>query len=82
MGVSIRSLIAQIFDFKNNDKICHSFLNRSISIIMDYIKYTFFSLKIINPQNIDKNILEISDQNRLNIEVTLLYFSIKQRETQ
>ena len=35
----------------------------------------FFSLEIINPKNIDKNILEISDQNRINIEVTILYFS-------
>ena len=46
------------------------------------IEYTFFSLKIINPQNIDKNILEISDQNRINIEVTLLYFSTNQLKTQ
>ena len=28
------------------------------------------------------NILEISDQNRINIEVTLLYFSINQLKTQ
>ena len=44
--------------------------------------YTFFSLKIINPQNINKNILEISDQNHINIEVTLLYFSTNQLKTQ
>ena len=41
-----------------------------------------FYLKIINPQNIHKNILEISDQNRVNIEVTLLYFSTNQLKTQ
>ena len=41
-----------------------------------------FSLRIINPKNIDKNILEIPDQNRINIEVTLLYFSINQLKTQ
>ena len=46
------------------------------------IEYTFFSLKIINPQNIDKNILEISDQNRINIEVILLDFSTNQLKTQ
>ena len=46
------------------------------------IEYTFFSLKIINPKNIDKNILEISDQNHINIEVTLLYFSTNQLKTQ
>ena len=28
-----------------------------------------------------KNILEISDQNRINIEVTLLYFSTNQLKT-
>ena len=33
------------------------------------IENTYFSLKIINPKNIHKNILEISDQNRINIEV-------------
>ena len=42
----------------------------------------FFSLKISNPKNIDKSILEISDQNRINIEVTLLYFSTNQLKTQ
>ena len=41
-----------------------------------------FCLKIINPENIDKNILEISDQNRIKIEVTLLYFSTNQLNTQ
>ena len=46
------------------------------------IEYTFFSPKIINPQNVDKNILENSDQNRINIEVTLLYFSTNQLKTQ
>ena len=40
-----------------------------------YRIHIFFSLKIINSKNIDKNILENSDQNRINIEVTLLYFS-------
>ena len=45
--------------------------------MMMMIEYKFFSLKIINPKNIDKNILEISDQNHINIEVTLLYFSTK-----
>ena len=38
------------------------------------IEYTYFSLKITNPKSIDENILEISDQNRINTEVTLLYF--------
>ena len=42
----------------------------------------FFSLKIINPQNIDKSILEILDQNRINIEVILLYFLTNQLKTQ
>ena len=46
------------------------------------IEYTFFSLKIINPQNIHKNILEISDQNHINIKVTFLYFSTDQLKTQ
>ena len=41
-----------------------------------------FSLKIINHQNIHKNILEISDQNRINIKVTFLYFSTFQLKTQ
>ena len=41
-----------------------------------------FCLKIINPQNIHKNILEISNQNRINIEVTLLYFSTNLLKTQ
>ena len=45
------------------------------------IEYTFFSLKIIN-KNIHKNILEILDQNRISIEVTFLYFSTNQLETQ
>ena len=45
------------------------------------IKYTFFSLKIINPQNIHKNILKISDQNRINIKVTFLYFPTNQLQT-
>ena len=30
----------------------------------------------------NKNILEISDQNRINIKITLLYFSINQLKTQ
>ena len=38
------------------------------------IEYTIFSLKIMNPKNIHKNILEISDQNNINIEGTFLYF--------
>ena len=46
------------------------------------IEYTFFSLKIINPQNIHKNILEISDQNHINIKVRSLYFSTNQLKTQ
>ena len=45
------------------------------------IEYTFFNLKIINPQNIDKNILEISDQNRINIEVTLIFFNQSAKNT-
>ena len=40
-----------------------------------------FSFKIINSKNIDKNIREISDQNRINIEVTLLIFSTNQLKT-
>ena len=47
-----------------------------------YIEYTFFNLEIINPKNMNKNIPEISDQNRINIEVTLLYFSTYQLKTQ
>ena len=47
-----------------------------------FIEYTFFSLKIINPKNIHKIFLEISDQNRINTEVTLLYFSTNQLKTQ
>ena len=39
-----------------------------------YIEYTFFGLKIINPKNIHKNIPEISDQNRISIEVTFFIF--------
>ena len=39
-----------------------------------------FSLIIINPQNIHKNILEISDQNRINIKNIFLYFSTKQQK--
>ena len=46
------------------------------------IEYTFFRLKIINPKNIDKNIQENLDQNRINIEVTLSYFSTNQLKTQ
>ena len=41
-----------------------------------------YSLKIINPQNIDKNILENSGKNRINIEITHLYFSTNQLKTQ
>ena len=47
-----------------------------------FIEYTFFSLEIINAQNIHKNILEILDQNRINIKVTFLYFSTNQLKTQ
>ena len=36
----------------------------------------------MNPQNIDKHIREISDQNHIIIEVTLLYFSTNQLKTQ
>ena len=46
------------------------------------IEYSFFCLKIINPKNIHKNIQEIPDQNRISIEVTLLYFSTNQLKTQ
>ena len=42
----------------------------------------FLALKNNQPKNIDKNILEISDQNRINIEVTLLYFLTNQLKTQ
>ena len=42
----------------------------------------FSSLKIINPKNIHKNILEILDLNRINIKVTFLYFSTSQLKTQ
>ena len=35
-------------------------------------------IEYINQKNIDKNILENSDQNRINIEVTLLYFLTNQ----
>ena len=38
------------------------------------IEYQFFSLKIINCKTIHKNILEISDQYRINIKVTLYIF--------
>ena len=38
----------------------------SLDLLM-VIEYTFFSLKIINSKNIDKNILEISDQNRIKV---------------
>ena len=48
----------------------------------ELIEYTFFSLEIINSKNRHKNILEISDQNRINIEGTLLYFSTNQLKTQ
>ena len=41
-----------------------------------------FSLKIISPKNIDKNIQESSDQNRINVEATLSYFSTNQLKTQ
>ena len=36
----------------------------------------------VNNKNIDKNILEILDQNRINIKVTFLYFSTNQLKTQ
>ena len=50
--------------------------------IYSFTEYTFISLKIINPpSNRDKNILEISDQNRINFEVTVLYFSTNQLKT-
>ena len=47
-----------------------------------YRIHIVFSLRIINSKNINKNILEISDQNRINIKVTLLYFSTNQLKTQ
>ena len=54
-----------------------------ISVGMNsYRIHIFFSLKIINSKNMNKNILEISDQNHINIEVTLLYFSTNQLKTQ
>ena len=56
--------------------------NKGSFHLHDLIEYIFFSLKIINPKNTDKNILEISGQNRINIEVTFLYFSTNQLETQ
>ena len=49
---------------------------------MKIIEYTFFSLKIIDSKNTDENILEISDQNRINIGVTPLYFSTNQLKTE
>ena len=49
--------------------------------LLGSLEYTFFSLKMINPENIHKNILEISDQNRINIKVTFLYFSTNQLKT-
>ena len=45
-------------------------------IFFKRIEYTFFNLKIITDKNIDKNIQEISDQNRINIEITLLLVAI------
>ena len=51
-------------------------------IELNIMEYTFFSLKIINPKNIRKNIQEISYQNRINIEITFLYFSTNQQKTQ
>ena len=50
-------------------------------IYLILLNRNFFRLKIINPKNIDKNIQEISDQNRINIEVILLYFSTNQLKT-
>ena len=47
-----------------------------------YRIHIFFSLKIIKPKNIDKNIQEILDENHINIRVTLLYFSTNQLKTQ
>ena len=44
----------------------------------NFIEYTFLCLKITNP----KNILEISDQNCINIEVTLLCFLNNKLKTQ
>ena len=66
-----------LYLYKNNIKIIKA------PNLNGIIEYTFvFSLKIINPQNIDENILENLDQNRINIEVTLLYFSTNQLKTQ
>ena len=49
---------------------------------MTIIKYTLFIHEIINPKSIDKNVLKISNQNRINIEVTLLYFATNQWKAQ
>ena len=45
-------------------------------VFVDYFKANthFFCLKIINPQNIDKNILEISDQNALTLKLHFYIF--------
>ena len=55
---------------------------RDINIYVYLIEYIFFNFKIINPKNLHKNIPEILDQNRINIEVTFLYFSTNQLKTQ
>ena len=62
----------------SNKVFIHVIRSMSFKCLIEYI---FFSLKIINPKNIDKNILEISDQNCIKTEVTLLYFSTNQLKT-
>ena len=54
---------------------------KACQIIIQFMEYKFFGLRIINPQNLE-NILEILDQNRINIEVTPLYFKTNQLKTQ
>ena len=51
-------------------------------MIVKAYRIHIFSLKITNSKNIHKNIQEISDQNRINIKVTFLYFSTNQLKIQ
>ena len=62
-------------------RILISMLLISMLLISRYRIHNFFSLKIINPKKIHKNILEILDQNRINIKITFLYFSTNQLKT-
>ena len=59
----------------------HVIYIKNNSVYREYRIHIFLALKL-NSKNIDKNILKISDQNRINIEVTLLYFSTNQLKTQ